>query len=330
MHRLRYLLALVAVVLVLVGVALVGNDYRYRKQSVAIPVAGGLLEGVLTLPPDSEPRGLVVIVHGDGPVDATHDGLYLPWFEAAADAGYATVSWSKAGIGGSSGNWLRQSMADRATEVSTVIDWARTETGAEKVVLWGVSQAGWVLPAVAVARDDIDGIVAVSPAINWLRQGRFNLLAKLDHEEADPDERARAIEVSDQTRALLTQDTDYTAYRAKTIDPEPMTSDRWEFVKRNHTADATNDLTALAAKHVPVLLLLGEQDRNVDIAETATTYQRLLGTNVTVKRFDATHSMAKPAVEDSEPLGLVTAILWPRALFAAGVLDNHRAFLQTR
>ncbi|TDD52692.1 alpha/beta fold hydrolase [Kribbella antibiotica] len=324
------ILGLVAAVIAVVGVVVFGNDYRYRLESPAIPVAGGTLEGVLTLPPNGPPRGLVVIVHGDGPVDATHDGLYLPWFEAAADAGFATVSWNKAGVGGSRGNWLHQSMTDRAAEVSAVIDWAQKQTGAEKVVLWGVSQAGWVLPAVAVARDDIDGIVAVSPAINWLRQGRFNLLAELDHEHAGPDERAQAIAVSDQTRALLTQDANYATYREKTTDPEPMDADRWDFVKRNHTADATQDLTALAATKVPVLLLLGEQDRNVDIAETATTYQRLLGAGVTTRRFDAMHSMAKPAVENSELLGFFTAVFWPRALFADGVLAVHRDFLRAR
>lgn len=39
-------------------------------------------------------------------------------------------------------------------------------------VLWGASQAGWVLPKVASSRVDIDAVVAVSPAINWLRQDR--------------------------------------------------------------------------------------------------------------------------------------------------------------
>nr|WP_238355695.1 alpha/beta hydrolase [Kribbella sandramycini] len=317
---------ILGIVLALLGagvvVTLVGNDYRLRTRELTIPVPGGTLAAVLATPEGEPARGLVVMVHGDGPVEATHDGLYLPWFEAAGDAGFATLSWSKPGIGGSTGNWLAQSMADRASEVSQVLEWARgqSEIPAGPVVLWGASQAGWVLPKVRA-----DAVVAVSPAINWLRQGRFNLLAELDHEKASADERARAIAVSDQTRALLQQNADYDTYRAKTTDPEPMAADRWAFVRRNYTADATADLQALK---IPVHLMLGEHDRNVDIAETASTYQRLLGDRLTVRRFAAAHSMARPDVADSELLGLATAVLWPRAVFAPGVLDDYRATLR--
>ncbi|NOV98771.1 alpha/beta hydrolase family protein [Isoptericola halotolerans] len=321
----------VAIALGGVGVTLAGNDYRLRQEALSIPVSGGALEAVLTLPAEEPARGLVVVVHGDGPVGATHDGLYLPWFEAAADAGFATLTWSKPGVGGSGGDWLDQTMDDRADEVSAAIDWAQRQAAIpnDTIVLWGASQAGWVLPKAAVSRDDIDGIVAVGPAINWLRQGRYNLLAELDHDGATSREREQAIAVSDQTRTLLEQDADYDTYRAATDDPDPMDAGRWSFVSLNYTSDATDDLVAMADKNVPVLLMLGEHDRNVDVTETASTYQDLLGSDVSVEHFDATHSMARPAVEDSEALGLITGILWPRALFADDVLDTYREYLKS-
>lgn len=311
------------------GVAIVGNDYRLTQERVSIPTRGGTLDGVLATPREGQVRGLVVVVHGDGPVDATHDGLYLPWFEAAADAGYATLSWSKPGIGGSSGHWLAQSMDDRASEVSAVIDWAagQADVPTDRIVLWGASQAGWVVPKVASSRDDIDAIVAVGPAINWLRQGRYHLLAGLEHDRASASERERAIGVSDRTLDLLEQNADYDTYLARSGDPEPMSRDRWAFVARNYTSDATADLTAMASRRVPVLLMLGDHDRNVDVAETATTYRRLLTDSVTVRHVDAAHSMARTAVEDSPSLGLITAVVWPRALMAEGVLPTYEAYL---
>ncbi|MFF2083799.1 alpha/beta hydrolase family protein [Nocardia sp. NPDC058176] len=334
MNRRRWFLGVLAAVLVLVlggtVVALVGNNYRITEERLSIPVPGGALDAVLARPEDGPARGLVVTVHGDGPVEATHDGLYRPFFEAAADAGFATLSWSKPGIGTSSGNWLEQSMDDRAAEVSTVIDWARDRadipTGA--IALWGASQAGWVLPAVTAVRDDIDAVVTVSPAVNWLRQGRYNLLAELDHDGADATRRAETIAASDHTRALLDRHADYDTYLTETDDSPPMTADRWGFVARNHTADATANLRATASKHIPTLLMLAEHDRNVDIAETATTYTELLGDDLTVEYFDAAHSLAKPAVEDSALVGLTIGLFRPRALLADGVLDTYRHFLR--
>lgn len=329
-RRISILLAgVVAVAAVLVGVAAVGNDYAFDERAVVIPGPDGELAGVLTLPDDGAARGLVVMVHGDGPVDATHDGLYDPWFEGAADAGFATLSWSKPGIGGSAGDWLAQSMDDRADEVSAAIDWARTQADVptDTIVLWGASQAGWVLPQVTRDREDIAGVVAVGTAINWLRQGRFHLLAELEDADAGAEERRRAIEESDRTRALLDRGATHEEYLATTTSADPMTEDRWAFVLRNVDSDATADLLASASREIPVLLMAGEHDRHVDVAETEQTYRSILGSAVSVIRADGAHSLARTVMEDNELVGLVTGVLWPRALFAPEVVEGYTAFL---
>lgn len=310
-------------------VAVVGNGYRMTTHEVAVEIPGASLEAVVSWPEDGEADGLVLMVHGDGPVDATNDGYYLPWFEAAAQADFATVSWSKPGVGASTGNWLDQTMADRAAEVSAVLDWALAQPGlgADTVVLWAASQGGWVAPAVAASRADVDGVVAVGPAINWLRQGRYNLLAELEHAGASETERALAIAVSDQTRELLAAGESYPMYLAVSNDPSPMSAERWGFALRNYTSDATADLHAMAGRDVPVLLVLGRRDRNVDIVETAATYADILGDSVKVSFPEAMHSSARPIMEDEELVGAVTAFVWPRALFADGVLTGYEEFL---
>lgn len=322
---------LVAAVLGLAVAALIGNDFRYAQRSVTISGPDGRLEGVLTLPTDGRARGLVVMVHGDGPVDATQGGLYAPWFEGAADAGYATLSWSKPGIGGSEGDWLAQSMDDRAAEVAAVLDWARQQedlpTG--PVVLWGASQAGWVLPKVVANRDDVDAVVAVGPAINWLRQGRFNLLAELDHDGADAHERDVALATSDQTRELLEQGATHDEYRESSVDPEPMTAERWGFVLQNFRSDATADLRTASARDIPVQLIVGTHDRNVDADETQRAYALAFGSRLTVEHVDGAHSLARPVMEDVDAVGLATGIVWPRALLAPGAIDSYSQFLTT-
>ncbi len=296
--------SLVLVIAAGVAVAAVGNDYRFTQRAVQIPLSGGTLSGVVTMPKDRSAEGLVVMIHGDGPVDATQQGLYAPWFEGAADAGYATLSWSKPGVGGSSGDWLAQSMSDRAAEVEAVLDWAGAQGGLPtgRTVLWAASQGGWVFPKVVADRSDIAGVVAVGTAINWLDQGRFNLLAELDATGASDAQRQRAIANSDALRALIARDASYADYLATTTEASPMSEERWGFVKRNAAADAAADLARAAARGIPVLLLTGTHDRNVDVAETKQVYENTFGPALTAVSVDGVHSFG-PARRRGRPPG---------------------------
>lgn len=329
--RIRPVLAIALTLLLaavtVAGIALVGNSFRFSQEAVTIPGPDGDLVGVLTLPDGGTMRGLVVMVHGDGPVEATQDGLYYPWFEGAADAGFATLSWSKPGIGGSERNWLSQSMDDRAAEVSAALDWANSNLPTDRVVLWGASQAGWVLPQIVSAREDVDGVVAVGTAVNWLRQGRFNLLAQLEDTGADAQERESAIAESDETRGLLERGASYEEYLASTTGTDPMTEDRWGFVLRNFAADATDDLIASASRTIPVHLMVGTHDRNVDVTETENTYRTIFGPALSVTHLEGAHSLARPIMDDNDTIGFVTGAMWPRALLAPGTIDDYRTFL---
>lgn len=321
--------SLMTVAAALTGTTLVGHSFRFSERPLTIPTPQGRLDAVVTLPTHGAPRGVVVMVHGDGAVDATQDGLYDPWFEGAADAGFATLSWSKPGVGRSEGNWLSQSMSDRASEVVAALDWAMQsdEIPTDSIVLWGASQAGWVLPKVVSARVDIDGVVAVGPAINWLRQGRFNLLAELAHDNTSAQDRAQALSESDRARRLLERGAPYAEYLASTTSADPMSEGRWGFVMRNFTADAEDDLVASATRKIPVHLMVGIHDRNVDIAETEATYRSIFGSSLTVTHVDGSHSLARTVMEESETVGLATAIVWPRAILAPHTIDDYASFL---
>lgn len=318
----------------LVGVVLWQNTYDMDEQRVSIRHGGHTLNGVLATPKDGRERhGLVVHVHGDGAVDATHDDGYKPMWEANAKAGYASLSWDKPGVAGAPGNWLGQSMDDRADEAAAAIAWARArpDIDGERIGLWGASQAGWVLPKVAV-RTPVSFVIAVSPAINWLQQGRYNLLAELRADGASPARTEAEIAKSDTTRRLLERKASFEEYvRAVGGDADGMTAERWGFVARNHTADATQDLAAL--RGVPVLLTLADHDLNVDVDDTERVYRRVLDADgaLTVERYpDAAHSLLKRSIDRSELKITLTALFSPRSLFADGFLDRQRQFLALR
>lgn len=314
------LLALLAIVAGLGAVVLWQNSYDLDQRDVTIRQGGRTLQGVLSVPKDGKARHpLVVMIHGDSALDATHDGGYLPIWEAYGKAGYASLSWNKPGVGGAPGNWLDQSMDDRADEAAAAIAWARSRADIDSghIGLWGSSQAGWVMPKIA-QRTRVAFVIADSTAINWLRQGRYNLLA------TNPS--PSAVAASDRVRGLLERKATYQEYVAVVGAEGAMTAERWAFVGKNHTADATADLVAL--RDVPVLLNLGGHDVNVDVADTEAVYRRQLAGKLAVHHYpDADHAMVRHELT-SLRLTLV-AVLAPRSLFASGYLDDQSAFLRS-
>ncbi|MEU7136533.1 CocE/NonD family hydrolase [Streptomyces sp. NPDC046261] len=313
------------------GVVVRQNTYALREERVVLTHDGRRLDGVLARPASGAgPFGLVVFVHGDGPVDATHETFYRPLWESFARAGYASLSFSKAGVAGSEGDWLDQSMGDRAEETLAAVAWARTrpDVDGRRIGLWGASQAGWVLPKVAARDRRLQFVIAVSPAVNWLRQGRFNLLAELREDGASEERVQAALRRRETTLRLLRRGASFEEYRAEVGDVDGMTAGRWRFIARNHTADATSDLTSMGG--TPVLLVLAGHDVNVDVAETEAAYRELLpSSSLQVEHYpDAAHSMVRHAVERSGARLTLTAVLAPRSLFAAGFLADQRRYLR--
>ncbi|MFE5494734.1 alpha/beta hydrolase family protein [Streptomyces virginiae] len=337
-RRVLRALASMAAAALLAAVALSGlaawqNTYDLREEHVVIRTGGRALHAVLALPDHGRgPYGVVVFVHGDGPVDATHDTFYRPMWEAFAKAGYASLSWNKPGVGGSPGNWLHQSMADRAAETADAIAWARTrpDLDSHRIGLWGASQAGWVLPKVAATTPGIRFVITISPAVNWLRQGRYNTLAELADRNATPAERDAALARREAGLAVLRRGGTYADYCAAVPTDGTMTADRYHFISRNWTSDATADLGAAADRGIPTLLVLAGHDRNVDAAETEAVYRRELPPrSLRVEHYaQADHGMADLEVVGSDTRALLTAVFAPRSLYTPGYLNSLRAFTE--
>ncbi|WP_225804027.1 CocE/NonD family hydrolase [Streptomyces sp. NK15101] len=331
-RRLAGILAALLLVAAGLGAVVVRqNTYALREQEVSLRHDGMLLEGVLALPEQGEgPFGLVVFVHGDGPVDATHETFYRPLWESFARAGYASLSFSKPGVGGSEGDWLKQSMDDRAEETLAAIAWARSrpDIDGRRIGLWGASQAGWVLPGVAARDGRLQFVIAVSPAVNWLRQGRYNLLAELARDGAGDQERQAALRRRETVLGLLRRGATFAQYRATVGDADGMTAGRWGFITRNYRADATGDLAAM--RGTPLLLVLAGHDINVDVADTEAVYRATLPReSLTVARYpDATHSLVDHDLESSAWRLAVTAVTAPRRLYAEGFLADQTRYLR--
>ncbi|MFT4712310.1 MAG: alpha-beta hydrolase superfamily lysophospholipase [Candidatus Azotimanducaceae bacterium] len=227
------------------------------------------LEAVHLLPTGpAELKGIVVFVHGDGPLNYEAEGYYPLIWNFLRNQGFAIFSWSKPGVGASSGQWLEQSMLDRQSEVQAAIDFIRANyhyTG-EEIGLLGFSQAGWVVPAVANNNPDVGFVVGIGFAMNWINQSWYLSKTRLVSQGKTPAEIDLAYEEHLEEIDRLKQRPGYQQYRAQNKNGSNLMSEqRYGFAERNFEADALNDYKNLQQ---PLLVLLGDQDLNVDINET--------------------------------------------------------------
>ncbi|MGU3650869.1 alpha/beta hydrolase family protein [Mycolicibacterium sp. A43C] len=315
------------------------NSYGFTEQRVRIPVTqaiaaggsvadahtGGYLDATLTTPRNSPGRhGLVVFVHGDGPANASRDDGYKPVWEAFSKAGFATLSWDKAGVGAAPGDWLKQSLADRGAEVSAALDWAHSRNGidASRMGIWAISQGGWVAPAIAAHRPDVRFLVLVGVAVNWLRQGEFNLRAEMRAANESGEQQRAALQRRARNVALFERGASYQDYLEAEVDTVPMSRERYDFVMRNFRADATADISSIG---VPTLLLLGGADRNVDVVETARVYAALVPAGLLTEHTfpGATHSLTRDSIEyRPDDIDVIArAVVAPRSIYTPGYLE---------
>lgn len=119
-----------------------------RDEEVQFVNGPVTLSGTLTLPDGPGPHPALVLVHGSNAV--TRDG-FGPWSRYFAGLGYAVLAYDKRGTGTSTGDWKQADFAVLGTDVLAGVRSlaARPDIRADRIGLWGASQAGWVMPLVA-------------------------------------------------------------------------------------------------------------------------------------------------------------------------------------
>ncbi|ASD67983.1 alpha/beta hydrolase [Pseudoalteromonas piscicida] len=265
------------------------------------------LEGRLYTPKSlAETDTIVILVHGDGAMDTTAKGYYLPIIQSLVSANIATFSWDKPGVGNSQGNWLSQSMDDRATEVKDAIRYLRN-TGYQqnKIAVLGFSQASWVFSNL-YDEENIEFMVLVGGAANWLAQSQYSMWVRLIEEEKisanDEAAIARIEQLSIKEMQLIKAGYDQYISAALHQDPfmpKPIEDEaRYNFVRKNIEADVFEGFTRL---NLPMLAIYGDSDFHVDIEHSQSEFARAFANSSQINAeleqitiADAAHSLMKP------------------------------------
>ncbi|MFF2528144.1 alpha/beta hydrolase family protein [Brevibacillus sp. NPDC058079] len=305
------------------------NSFDMIEQAVEIQTSEGKLTGTFVLPKNyTNKLGLVLFIHGDGPIDATHDDGYKPLWERLASLGYASLSLNKRGMNGSEGNWLHQSIDDRVEEAREAIAWAKEQPmiDEKQIGVWGASQAGWVIPKLA-KKEPLAFSLLLSPAINWVSQGQYHTRKKMvidGYSEAEiQDKEAYDLKVL----TLLEKQVSYEEYVKTARENNLMSKERWTFVSKNFLSDATDDLRNFNS---PVLLILGEEDIHVDVKDTERVYRDIVKPELlTVSVFpDADHSMLSKQTANSNIRAVLISLFAPRQITIPGYMDAIDQFLK--
>lgn len=296
-----------------------------KKQIVDFRFEGTLLNGVLNLPKDQQPKGIVLLVHGSGKTNAVAQDWYADIRETVVKAGYAIYMWDKMGCGKSGGTFhYNQPVHHSASEVIAAINTLKEKQipGSEVIGLLGFSRAGWINPIVINQYDDIAFWISVSGVddkenfgyllgqnlrINGMPQDSVDLLVsqwvegtRITHSGGSFESYLQATEALRYNPFWLRFTNGTSGEQEEESAADSYYSNQAVFMKEKLDEETGLQVLVedfepmLSTVNIPVLALFGARDMNVDWRKTKLVYERTLGqhTDLVIKSFpNCNHNM---------------------------------------
>ncbi len=287
-----------------------GFDFDFEKVT---------LNGVLTFPKNTTPKGMVLLVHGSGRTNAVAQQWYLDVRKAINKAGYATYIWDKMGCGQSGGIFnYNQTVYNSAFEVIAAIEQLKQANipGTETIGLWGVSRAGWINPIVINTYKNIQFWISVSGVdakenfqylfeenlkINGTPKDSIALLSK----ELNTSYRMTHAGASFEAVLNATKNLRKNAFLKRFNNGRASTKQQFEAYQQQFMKERLDSITGLQINvanfdnilsnvRCPVLAIFGEKDTQVDWKKTKRLYEQTIGKNtkLTMQSFpNANHNL---------------------------------------
>ncbi len=218
-----------------------------RSENVKFESNGIEIAGTLLLPEGAGPYPAIVMGHGSG-MSTRSGGRFAA--DHFSKRGIAFLTYDKRGVGESGGVYVgRENGSEKnlkllASDVAAGTTYLRTRNDIidNEIGLWGVSQAGWILPVAANLVNDVAFTILISgPTVTV---GEENYYSKLTGDNGSQLGDKSMEEIS----ALLKKKGPYG------FDPLPY----------------------LNKMNMPGLWLLGEEDMSIPIPETVAHLDRLI------------------------------------------------------
>ncbi len=164
-------LAAVTVVLAFMGLAVSpataqapAAEAVYVTSDATIPAGDVSLSTRLYAPVGLERFPVVVLVTGSGNESEIDGPYYRILARTFAARGIGVLAYDKRGVGGSTGTYTGSDFAGLGADAAAVANYALSLPQVEAVGMWGISQAGWIIPSAVRRERSLRFAILVSPA----------------------------------------------------------------------------------------------------------------------------------------------------------------------
>jgi pimeloyl-ACP methyl ester carboxylesterase len=254
-----------------------------QSQTISFKAAQFEIVGDLQIPDGEGPHPAVIVVHGDG---RGTRGYYRTMRERFVAAGYAAFIWDKPGFGGSKGQFGGgKELSERAgillEAISTLLQHSSIDP--ERIGVWGVSQASYVIPLALQKGADINFMILVGAAGETsVQQTAYFIGQQIQCEGSTADQAAEADSLAAAVMSAQTYD-EYVANGRQLLDRYPLVKeidfmagilpeDRWT-PKEPDGESFFDPMDTIAETTIPALAFFGELDKNVDPIQGAAAYR---------------------------------------------------------
>jgi len=264
-----------------------------RTEEIAFQSGSFTLVGDLWLPEGTGPFPVILLNQGSG-MDARTNRGYSPMLDRMLQAGYGVFSWDKPGVGKSIGQLSDERVLHERAQIlldAIEVMKAHPDIDPQRIGLEGGSQAGYVMSLALSTSQDIAFMICDScPGMSGVDQTTYQYMAMAlctGTPEGQADRRAELLAELDAARTYETYG-QYAHYREvvqalfstasnvpKGYGFEVVPEEAWRL---NDPENETwwDPMGVIRHTTIPVLVLLGDQDRRMDPLQAAHAWREAL------------------------------------------------------
>jgi dipeptidyl aminopeptidase/acylaminoacyl peptidase len=263
------------------------NDI-YNREEIRFDSGHFKIVGDLHIPDPEKKQPVIIFVHGDGPARRSPSRTPNQIMSHFLDIGFACFYYDKPGYGESTGKFTRGKLfEERASILVDAVNVLKTRPTIDpkQIGLWGISQAGYVMPKAIAKTKDISFMIAIScPAMDSIDQSAYLVEKQIlcdgyDEAEAKKARQYYRQRAHDKTYAEYLEAAEFLAQNEVVSSflnwGRILSEDQFSPLAPS-SEGLFNPITLIEKTTIPVLAVFGEKDTQIDPFQGAEAYEKAL------------------------------------------------------
>ncbi len=256
----------------------------FKQEDISFKNGDVTLAGTLLLPLKQEPSAAVVFLHGSG-AEGRFGSRFLA--EHFTRYGIAALIYDKRGVGKSTGDWKASDFDDLARDAIAAVEFLRQrkEIKGKQIGVYGHSQGGMIAPLVSVRSKDVAFVISGAGSAVPLYEAEVNSITnQVRAQGISGNELSEATVFIKMFVNVLRTGQGWEQFAAATekarqtkwypmLRVPPQDNWFWSYYRRIADYNAAEHWSKV---NVPVLLIYGERDAYVPVAQSISNIDRAL------------------------------------------------------